>query len=250
MKTMFASFVTISLATVVVFQTIRHSDVVSRRKFPMPSVPNILRRFQEYAAHDAAALAKWNDAPLPETATASDIVLLFDKMGFSVDGDDVATVVAAIDLDHDEAVSLVDVAYGVATAVQSWNAWQGRQQERMWQLPTAAALRRILMAANISSLSPRGMQDAVILPQAKYPLRLLAALAADAVLAASEEAVDTWWVVLDVNNNSRLDANELRTFAGARWASKLGVTKVQSLQHARQCVDNMEETIISWILQK
>jgi hypothetical protein len=248
MKTAFALLVTSFLAAVVVLQTMRMAAAASRRNFPAPSIPHILRRFQEHAADDAAALAQWYGAPLPHAATAADIVLAFQRLGIHVEGDDVAVVVSAIDLNNDQAVSLVDVAYGVAAAIQSWNSWKGK--DRMWQLPTAAAVRRILKAGNISEVSVEGLKDAGILPHAKYPLQLMAAMVADGVLATLEEVVESWWGVIDANHNGRLDMNELMTVTGARWASKLGVTKAQALQHAHRCADELKLELHTWILQK
>jgi hypothetical protein len=248
MKTAFAFLLTCFLATIVVLQTVRISPAFSRRIFPALSIPNILRRFQKHAADDAAALAQWHGTSFPHAVTAADIVHALDKCGIAVEDDDVAMVVSAVDLNHDNALSAVDIAYGVAATIQTWNVWQGKP--RMWQLPTAAAVRRILKAANISKVSVLGFQNAVILPHAKYPLRLVVAIVADGVLATLEEAVESWWALLDANSNGRLDMIELKTLAGARWASKIGVTKAQALQYARLCAEEFRLELDTWILRK
>jgi hypothetical protein len=241
MRTLFAFFVTSFLATVVAFQMLWISAATARpRYFPSPSIPTILSRFQQYATGDVAELAAWYGTPFPPAFAGSDFVLLCNKLGFVVDLQQIKIVIVAVDLDGDHAVSLIDAAYGVAAAMQTWYVYQ----------TVDPAVRSILRTANISEVSLSGLQHAIILPHAKYPLQLLAAVAGSAVLATLEEVVHAWWAVLDVNGNGRLDMNEMMTLHGARWAARLGTTKLQALQHAGRTAALMQAEIQDWIYKK
>jgi hypothetical protein len=247
MRPLLAVFIFLSsfFSTIVVFQLLKFTIVSARqpRYFPAPSIPNILTRFQQYAKGDAAELEAWFGVPFLGSLVLSDIDFACRKLGFEVDTRHLSVVIAAVDLDGDQAVSLIDAAYGIAAASQTWHLWKGRSR-------TAHAVRGILRAVNISNVSQAGLENARILPHAKYPLQLLGAIAGSAVLATLEEAVHAWWPVLDDNNNGRLDMSEMMTLAGARWAARLGTTKAQALQHAARTSAFMQAEIQEWIYKK